>query len=177
MSAKPPARLCSRRQSQGQPCRSVAVTGSPFCHAHARAEQRLRRQRHTARISCRRDSPTHLGSLTTRASILRALSRVLHAIAAGTLDYKLAASLLSRLQRATRALDQRTLIARDAKNDSPQPTNTLNLQAAADHLSAFPPFSREASRTARSAAALQSTKPPPQPTTHNLQPTTEFECK
>jgi hypothetical protein len=102
---------------------------------------------------------------------------VLHAIAAGTLDYKLAASLLSRLQRATRALDQRNLIARDAKNDSPQPTNTLTLQAAADHLSAFPPFSREASRTARSAAALQSTKPPPQPTTHNLQPTTEFECK
>jgi len=116
MSAKPPVRLCSHLHPHLQPCRAVAVAGSAFCYHHRRTQQRLRRQQHTARIARRRESPTHLGPLTTRRAILRAISRVHQALSAGTIDSNLATALLFRLQRATYTLDQRQAMLLSQRN-------------------------------------------------------------
>jgi hypothetical protein len=90
------ARLCAGPKLDGTACRAVAVAGSNLCFHHRRLRQRTRRLQ---RVHC--TPATRLGSLDNRRAILRALSRVTHAIASGSLPLERAAPLLSRIRLAS----------------------------------------------------------------------------
>jgi hypothetical protein len=94
------AKLCSGTKADGTACRGVALTGSNFCFFHTRQHSRTRRQQRT---HC--TPGTRLGPLNSRSAVLRALSRVLQAVASGTLAPSRAPALLERIRLATCVLD------------------------------------------------------------------------
>ena len=87
-------KLCSAIKADGIPCRSLVSPGKHRCHYHWDFDLRERRRqralmRHTIR----------LGPLADRRAILRALNRVIQAIAAGSLPTECADRLLQRIHR------------------------------------------------------------------------------
>jgi hypothetical protein len=100
------ARLCTGSTARGTLCRAVALTGSSFCFFHHRRGRRTRRQH---RVGC--VPAVRLGPLGDRAAILRALTRIAQALAAGTLPLERAPALLQRIHAAGRILDLRELAA------------------------------------------------------------------
>jgi hypothetical protein len=99
-------KLCSASKSDGTPCRHFAHARLPHCHYHHDLELRARR-----RLRALRPHTIRLGSLPDRPSILRALNRVIQAIAAGFLPPKQADALLHRIHLASVSLPPMTAAA------------------------------------------------------------------
>ena len=85
------ARLCSNIKSDGTPCRAVALAGYSRCFAHQR---QLRRQQ------ARRYPAIRLGPLADQHSTLRAIGRILNAIAANSIPLERSSALLQIVLRA-----------------------------------------------------------------------------
>ena len=73
-------KLCSAIKPDGTPCRKYAHARLPHCHYHHELDLRARR-----RLRALRSPAIRLGSLADRPSILRAFSRLLQALANGSL--------------------------------------------------------------------------------------------
>ena len=91
--------LCSATKADGAPCRSVVSPGKQRCHYHWDFDLRARR-----RLRALRPRTIYLGSLADRHSILRALNRVLAAIASGSLPLDHCDMLLQRIRAASDSL-------------------------------------------------------------------------
>jgi hypothetical protein len=92
-------RLCSALKDDGTPCRAFPLAGRPRCHHHQELYLRSRR-----RARALRPPAVRLGPLTDRHSILRALDRLLPAMAAGSLPLEHTGRLLQRIRAASDAL-------------------------------------------------------------------------
>jgi hypothetical protein len=166
------ARLCSHIKSDETPCRAVALAGYSRCFAHQR---QLRRQQ------ARRLPAIRLGPLADQPSILRAIGRILRAIAANSIPLERSSALF---QKVLRAMVQRNRAAALTAQIGALPLNleprTSNLEPRTSYLE--PRTSNLVPRTLPicppTRSTLQSTKPlDSQLITCNLQPVTEFESR
>jgi len=96
-------KLCSASKSDGTPCRHFAHARLPHCHYHHDLELRARR-----RLRALRPHTIRLGSLPDRPSILRALNRLLPAIADGSISLEHSGRLLQRIRLASVSLPRMT---------------------------------------------------------------------
>ena len=93
------ARLCSALKDDGTPCRAFPLNGRPRCRHHQELYLRSRRRERALRPPAIR-----LGRLADRRSILRALNRLLPAIADGSMPPGRSITLLKRIRLASDAL-------------------------------------------------------------------------
>ena len=118
-----PTRLCSHIQPDGHRCGAVALAGKRLCYFHARSQARGRRQQSIAKAARWQRNPANLSRLASRVDLSAALTRIVRAVAAGTLDCEVAASLLARVNKAVLALNshsgEQPLSRRNSAHHSP----------------------------------------------------------